>query len=70
MSECELPEGAVEVARITIVKTFDDNMPGGSGVFTHYSEGLSLLDALGMLAFATATTPDTYDCTCDDQEDA
>lgn len=60
MSEPRLPEGAVEVARITIVKTFDDNADGGMACFVGYSDDLSLIDALGMVAFAQATTLDTY----------
>ena len=61
-----LPEGATEVARITIVKYFDDNAADGEAVYARYSDGLSLLDALGMLAFTTATTPDTYGMTEDE----
>lgn len=60
MTEPRLPEGAVEVARITIVKTFDDNSDGGVGCFIGYSDSLSLIDALGMVAFAQATTLNTY----------
>lgn len=50
----------VELARITIVKRYDDAADGGEAVITTYSEGLSLLDALGMLAFAQATTLSDY----------
>lgn len=64
--DVNIPEGATEVARIVIVKTFDDLAPGGEAVAAAYSDGLSLLDALGMLAFTTATTPDTYGMTEDD----
>lgn len=49
-----------EIARITIIKSFDDDADGGEAVLTQYSDGLSLVDALGMLAFAQATTLDTY----------
>ena len=57
---------ATEIARITIVKTFDDDADGGEAIVTEYSEGLSLVDALGMLAFAQATTFDTYVQQADD----
>lgn len=60
MSEPDLPEGAVEVARITIVKTFDDTAEGGMACEVGYSDQLCLLDALGMLAYATHVTPETY----------
>lgn len=50
----------VEMARITIVKTFDDQADGGMAVTTTYSENLALIDALGMLAFATQMTVRTY----------
>ena len=49
-----------EIARITIAKTFDQDADGGEAIVTSYSDGLSLVDALGMLAFAQATTFDTY----------
>lgn len=51
----------VEVARITIVKTFDEDADGGVACEVSYSDDLTLLDALGLLAFATTTTPDNYD---------
>lgn len=57
-----------ELARITIVKTFNDDADGGEAIQTTYSEGLSLVDALGMLAFAQATTFPTY--AGDDDTDA
>ena len=61
MSEhINLPDGSIEVARITIVKTFDDNAEGGAAVFVNYGGDLALVDALGMLAFAQATAFDTY----------
>ena len=63
MSDMDLPEGSVEVARITIVKTFDDQAEGGMACTVAYSDDLGMLDALGMLAFATATTPDTFGMT-------
>lgn len=66
MTEPKLPEGAVEVARITIVKTFDDNADGGMGCWVGYSDDLSLIDALGMVAFAQATTLGNY---MDDDEE-
>jgi hypothetical protein len=50
----------VELARITIVKRYDDDADGGEAIVTTYSDGLSLVDALGMLAFAQATTLPTY----------
>ena len=58
--EIQLPEGNIEVARITIVKTFTDDAEGGAGVFMSYSDDLGLLDALGMLAFAQATAPGDF----------
>ncbi len=63
------PDDAVrgsEVARITIVKAFDDAAEGGEAITTTYSDHLSLVDALGMLAFAQATTVRTY---LDEDED-
>jgi len=57
----------VEIARITIVKTYDDDADGGEAIFTAYSENLSLVDALGMLAFAQAMTVRQY--LGDDPED-
>lgn len=60
MSGPELPEGSVEVARITIVKTFDDDAEGGAAIYTSYSENLPLVDALGMLAFSQAMTVRDY----------
>ena len=50
----------VEIARVTIVKTFDDNAEGGAAIWVGYSDGLGLADALGMIAFAQAMTPRTY----------
>lgn len=50
----------IEMARITIVKTFDDDAEGGAGIWTSYSDGLGLADALGMLAYSQATTFRTY----------
>jgi hypothetical protein len=52
--------GGNQIGRILIVKAFDDDADGGEAVTTSYSAGLSLVDALGMLAFATWSTPDTY----------
>lgn len=49
-----------------IATDFDDNAADGEAVYARYSDGLSLLDALGMLAFTTATTPDTYGMTEDE----
>lgn len=60
MTEPELPDTVTEVARVVIVKTFDDDADGGEAIVTTYSEGLSLVDALGMLAFSTWATPSTY----------
>jgi hypothetical protein len=57
----------VEIARITIVKSFDDRADGGAAVVTTYSDNLALIDALGMLAFATQMTVRTY--LGDDRED-
>ncbi len=50
----------VELARITIVKTYDDNADGGEAITTTYSEHLGLADALGMLAFSQAMTVRHY----------
>jgi hypothetical protein len=58
-SEPDIGEG-VEIARIVIIKTFDDTADGGSAIFTCYSDGLALTDALGMLAFAQAMTVRDY----------
>lgn len=58
-TDADPPQG-VEVARITIVKTFDADADGGAAVWTTYSDGLTLIDALGMLAFAQATTFHNY----------
>lgn len=55
--DLDLPDGAVETARITIVKVFDDNAPGGIGIYTQYSEGLTLVDALGLLSFVQTIAP-------------
>jgi hypothetical protein len=52
--------GPLEIARITIVKRFDDQADGGDTIHTTYSDGLGLADALGMLAFAQATTAHDY----------
>lgn len=49
-----------EVARIEIVKRFNDDAEGGMSVHVTYGDDLTLLDALGMLAFAQATAFDTY----------
>lgn len=50
----------VELARITIVKTYDDDADGGEAIITTYSDSLGLADALGMLAFASAMTVRDY----------
>lgn len=42
----------IEVGRITIIKAFADDSESGSAVRVQYSDGLDMLDALGMLAFA------------------
>lgn len=45
----------IEVARLTIIKTFDDHADGGAAIRASWSDGLALADALGMLAFAEHT---------------
>lgn len=67
-TEPQLPEGSVEVARITIVKVFTDDSPGGTAVYALYSDHLGLLDAMGMLAFVTATAPHDYRAFEDDPD--
>ena len=48
-----------EVARITIRRVI---LNGGDDVVrVEYSDGLTLLDGLGMLAFATVTAPEDVD---------
>lgn len=59
MADDDVDEG-VEIARITIVKSFNDAADGGFMVATTYSEGLALVDALGMLAFSTQMTVREY----------
>ena len=66
--DADPPQG-VEIARITIVKTFDDDAPGGSAVWTTYSDGLTLLDAMGMIAWALAVVYKDYG-TPGDEDDA
>lgn len=68
-SDADAPRG-IEVARITIVKTFDDEAEGSMAVWTTSSQGLSLIDAMGMLAFSSGVVyrdfgPDSPD---DDSE--
>lgn len=64
----EPPADGPEIARITIVETFADEAEGGSAITIVYSDGLGLADALGMLAFAQATTAHEFlhDATGDD----
>jgi hypothetical protein len=58
--EPEFHDDSIEVARITITKTFTDEVEGGSAIFTSYSDGLGLADALGMLAFSQVMTVREY----------
>lgn len=50
----------MEVARIVITKYFDESAEGAMSVRVEYGTNLSLIDALGMIAFAQATTYETY----------
>lgn len=52
-----------EIGRVIIVKTFDPESEGQETsviLNTHYSEGLPVIEALGMLAFAMHTCLDDY----------
>lgn len=63
----------LEIARITIVKVFDDESDGGTAILTKFSDSLPLLDALGMLTFAQAAVTREYffdDEDDDEDEDA
>lgn len=50
----------IEIGRVTIIKRLD--VDGTTEVInTCYSDGLTLIDALGMLTFALAYTPPAFD---------
>lgn len=48
------------LAQITITKYLDDTIEGGVAVETDYSDGLPLIEALGLLTFATLSVPEDY----------
>jgi hypothetical protein len=58
-SDADAPRG-IEVSRVTIVKTFDNDAEGGAGCWITYSEGLSMIDAVGMISFALIQVKDDY----------
>lgn len=48
-------------AQITITKYLDDNVDGGVAVQVDYSEDLPLIEAMGLLTFATLGIQTDYD---------
>ncbi len=54
------------VAQITITKYLDDTVEGGVAVQAEYSEELTIIEAMGLLAFATLTIQEDYDAMSDD----
>lgn len=53
-------EDSIEVAKITITKYFDERAQGGAACHIEYSEGLSLIDALGMISWVDKFVVDDY----------
>ena len=59
--------GEIEIGRLLIRRMMDDE--GDVYIHIDTSEGLPLIDALGMAAFAQAFLPEIYDHDCDHEHE-